>query len=206
VAAIAAHGAAAGQGGAGRGGAGQGAAAAGQGKAGHPKLPMQHACTLSCRDRNANELGNACFLQQVQYAFLAGLGVVLLLIPANRWLAVRIQDASKRMMAAKDRWVTWRGRERRDLQAVGELAWAGYRPRKSMCLLREPAWVFNKPSQCPKRSLPASPSLQSEEGERQCQLPCLRLVADLWVHLAGLSRAGRLPNLNPAEVLPRGIR
>lgn len=41
---------------------------------------------------------------QVQYAFLAGLGVVILLIPANRWLAVRIQAASKEMMAAKDRW------------------------------------------------------------------------------------------------------
>jgi hypothetical protein len=43
---------------------------------------------------------------QVQYAFLAGLGLVLLLIPVNRWLASRIQAASVEMMTAKDRWAT----------------------------------------------------------------------------------------------------
>lgn len=42
--------------------------------------------------------------QQVQYAFLAGLGLVLLLIPVNRVLASRIQAASVSMMGAKDRW------------------------------------------------------------------------------------------------------
>ena len=40
---------------------------------------------------------------QVQYAFLAGLALVLLLIPVNRVLATRIQAASVQMMAAKDR-------------------------------------------------------------------------------------------------------
>ncbi|KAL4856242.1 ABC transporter C family member 13 [Chlorella vulgaris] len=40
---------------------------------------------------------------QVQYAFLAGLALVLLLIPVNRWLARRIQAASISMMGAKDR-------------------------------------------------------------------------------------------------------
>ena len=40
---------------------------------------------------------------QVRYAFLAGLALVLLLIPANRWLANRIQAASVEMMGAKDR-------------------------------------------------------------------------------------------------------
>ncbi|GJP49406.1 hypothetical protein CLOM_g8620 [Closterium sp. NIES-68] len=39
---------------------------------------------------------------QVSYAFLAGLAVVLLLIPVNRWLADRIGAASKQMMASKD--------------------------------------------------------------------------------------------------------
>ncbi|CAI5535805.1 unnamed protein product [Closterium sp. Naga37s-1] len=39
---------------------------------------------------------------QVSYAFLAGLAVVLLLIPVNRWLAGRIGEASKQMMASKD--------------------------------------------------------------------------------------------------------
>ena len=42
---------------------------------------------------------------QVQCAFLAGLALVLLLIPVNRALAVRIQAASIKMMAAKDRCV-----------------------------------------------------------------------------------------------------
>jgi ATP-binding cassette, subfamily C (CFTR/MRP), member 10 len=39
---------------------------------------------------------------QVQLAFVAGLVVVLLLIPINRWLAQQIQVASIAMMAAKD--------------------------------------------------------------------------------------------------------
>ena len=42
---------------------------------------------------------------QVHLAFLAGLALVLALIPVNRWLALRIQAASVSMMAAKDRWV-----------------------------------------------------------------------------------------------------
>lgn len=42
---------------------------------------------------------------QVKYAFLAGLAVVLLLVPINRWLALKIQRASEDMMAYKDvRW------------------------------------------------------------------------------------------------------
>ena len=39
---------------------------------------------------------------QVQAAFLAGLAVVLLLIPLNRWLALRIEAASSSMMGHKD--------------------------------------------------------------------------------------------------------
>ena len=39
---------------------------------------------------------------QVQLAFVAGLVVVLLLIPINRWLAQQIQVASIAVMAAKD--------------------------------------------------------------------------------------------------------
>lgn len=44
---------------------------------------------------------------QVRFSFLAGLTVVLLLIPVNRWLAQRIQTASWQMMGAKDERVTW---------------------------------------------------------------------------------------------------
>ena len=39
---------------------------------------------------------------QVRYAFLAGLAVVVLLIPLNRWLASKIEGASERMMSYKD--------------------------------------------------------------------------------------------------------
>ncbi len=39
---------------------------------------------------------------QVKYAFLAGLAVVLLLVPINRWLALKIERASENMMAYKD--------------------------------------------------------------------------------------------------------
>jgi ATP-binding cassette subfamily C (CFTR/MRP) protein 10 len=38
----------------------------------------------------------------VRLAFLAGLVVVLLLIPVNRWLAQRIEAASAAMMEYKD--------------------------------------------------------------------------------------------------------
>ena len=48
---------------------------------------------------------------QVRYAFLAGLAVVVLLIPLNRWLAAKIEKASERMMAFKDT----------RLQRIGEL-------------------------------------------------------------------------------------
>eukprot|EP00891_Asterochloris_glomerata_P003413 jgi/Astpho2/3413/e_gw1.00054.14.1_t len=50
------------------------------------------------------QIGIALFLlyTQVKYAFLAGLAVVLLLVPINRWLALKIQRASEDMMAYKD--------------------------------------------------------------------------------------------------------
>lgn len=41
-------------------------------------------------------------LVQVRFAFLAGVAVVLLLIPLNKWLAGRIESASTTMMAFKD--------------------------------------------------------------------------------------------------------
>lgn len=44
---------------------------------------------------------------QVRFSFLAGLAVVLLLIPINRMLATRIQKASVEMMAAKDERIQW---------------------------------------------------------------------------------------------------
>lgn len=41
-------------------------------------------------------------LVQVKFAFIAGVAVVLLLIPLNKWLANRIEAASTIMMACKD--------------------------------------------------------------------------------------------------------
>lgn len=43
-----------------------------------------------------------CVEVQVQLAFVAGLAVVVLLIPINRWLAQKIQFSSQSMMASKD--------------------------------------------------------------------------------------------------------
>ncbi|XP_024537956.1 ABC transporter C family member 13 isoform X1 [Selaginella moellendorffii] len=44
-----------------------------------------------------------CMLyMQVKYSFLAGLAVVILLIPVNRWIAVKIGEANTFMMAQKD--------------------------------------------------------------------------------------------------------
>lgn len=40
---------------------------------------------------------------QLRWSFLAGLGVMLVVVPANRWLALAIQRASLRMLAAKER-------------------------------------------------------------------------------------------------------
>lgn len=51
----------------------------------------------------------SCSYSQVQFAFLAGLALVLLLIPVNRVLANRIQAASLKMMGAKDRWALLAG-------------------------------------------------------------------------------------------------
>lgn len=82
------------------------------GQSGHPQSPCRYfrrcldgpPCTPPDPPPPAPipSLLPAC--PQVQYAFLAGLGLVLLLIPINRVLAGRIQAASIKMMAAKDRW------------------------------------------------------------------------------------------------------
>ena len=80
------------------------------GKAAHHRAkPCFDPVQLSTR-RQAS-VRRLCALAQVRYAFLAGLAVVVLLIPVNRWLAVKIERASVRMMAHKDA----------RLQVVGEL-------------------------------------------------------------------------------------
>ena len=72
---------------------------------------------------------------QVQYAFLAGLALVLLLIPVNRLLATRIQRASVQMMAAKDRCCF----------GVQRCRWQAGRQNSCACLLRiECRWACSR--------------------------------------------------------------
>ncbi|KAL0039364.1 hypothetical protein WJX79_004967 [Trebouxia sp. C0005] len=60
---------------------------------------------------------------QVRYAFLAGLAVVVLLIPVNRWLATKIEAASERMMAHKDARLQLMGELLRGIHQVKLSAW-----------------------------------------------------------------------------------
>lgn len=74
-------------------------------------------------------------LWQVRYAFLAGLAVVALLIPVNRWLAVKIERASVRMMAHKDARLQVMGELLRGIHQVKLSAWEPRFIRKVISLL-----------------------------------------------------------------------
>lgn len=60
---------------------------------------------------------------QVRVAFLAGLAVVLALIPVNRWLARRIETASADMMGCKDARVRRTGELLRGIRQIKAAAW-----------------------------------------------------------------------------------
>ncbi len=60
---------------------------------------------------------------QVSYACLAGVSVIVLLIPANRWLAVKIQKANDRMMLYKDARVKRMGDLLHGIRAIKTAAW-----------------------------------------------------------------------------------
>lgn len=66
-----------------------------------------------------------CPLLQVKFAFLAGVGVVLLLIPLNRWLATKIEAASTAMMGCKDARIK---RMAELLRGVRQIKAAGWEP------------------------------------------------------------------------------
>ena len=76
-------------------------------------LPVQIAVAL------------ALLYWQVQAASLAGLAVVLALVPVNRALALRIQAASGAMMSAKDRRVGVVAELLRGARAVKAACWEG---------------------------------------------------------------------------------
>ncbi|EIE19385.1 P-loop containing nucleoside triphosphate hydrolase protein [Coccomyxa subellipsoidea C-169] len=74
-------------------------------------LPLQIAVAL-------------CLLYtQVRVAFLAGLAVVLALIPINRWLARRIEAASAEMMGCKDARIRRTGELLRGIRQIKAAAW-----------------------------------------------------------------------------------
>ena len=60
---------------------------------------------------------------QVSYACLAGVGVIVLLIPANRWLAIKIQRANDRMMVFKDARVKRVGEVLHGIRQIKTAAW-----------------------------------------------------------------------------------
>lgn len=81
---------------------------------------------------------------QVQLAFLAGLALVLALIPINRWLALRIQAASVKMMVAKDRWVGARPCLGHDCRHCHHTVVAAQRPASAAAVhaSARPVWPF----------------------------------------------------------------
>ncbi len=64
-------------------------------------------------------------LAQVQYAFVAGVLLCVLLIPVNRWLAQRIGAASSKMMSCKDARIQTMSELLRGIRAVKMLCWEG---------------------------------------------------------------------------------
>ena len=71
------------------------------------------------------QIGIALFLlyKQVQFAFLAGLTLVILIIPLNKLLATSIQSASISMMTAKDRRIAIISELLRGIRAVKAAGW-----------------------------------------------------------------------------------
>ena len=59
----------------------------------------------------------------MSYACLAGVSVIVLLIPANRWLAVKIQKANDRMMLHKDARVKRMGDLLHGIRHIKTAAW-----------------------------------------------------------------------------------
>ena len=60
---------------------------------------------------------------QVKFAFIAGVAVVLLLIPVNHWLATKIESASTVMMACKDLRIKRMGELLKGIRQIKAAAW-----------------------------------------------------------------------------------
>lgn len=73
----------------------------------------------------------------MRLAFLGGLGVVLLLVPINKWLAKRIEAATNAKMAFKDLRVKRMGELLRGIHQIKASAW-------------EPAFIAHVRMICPE--------------------------------------------------------
>ncbi|GAQ86722.1 ABC transporter C family [Klebsormidium nitens] len=86
------------------------------------------------------QIGVALFLlyTQVKFAFLAGLAVVILLIPINKWLADKIGAASEQMMKDKDDRVRRVGEVLASIRTLKMYAWEGlFEARVAEARMRE---------------------------------------------------------------------
>lgn len=93
---------------------------------GHKRSLHSHKLLWKMRKLDA-ELGDraqgCAGMVQVRLAFLAGLAVVLALIPVNRWLSKRIEAASAEMMGCKDARIRRTGELLRGIRQIKAAAW-----------------------------------------------------------------------------------
>ena len=92
----------------------------GDAKAGSSQL---HSPGVSVNDAFAECLLSMGVTWQVKFAFIAGVAVVLLLIPVNHWLATKIEGASTVMMACKDLRIKRMGELLRGIRQIKAAAW-----------------------------------------------------------------------------------
>ncbi|XP_008659190.1 ABC transporter C family member 13 isoform X2 [Zea mays] len=71
------------------------------------------------------QIGVALYLlyTQVNYAFLSGLAITIILIPVNKWISTRIAGATEKMMKQKDRRISCAGELLAHIRTVKMYSW-----------------------------------------------------------------------------------
>ncbi|KAJ1258328.1 hypothetical protein BS78_10G066900 [Paspalum vaginatum] len=71
------------------------------------------------------QIGVALYLlyTQVNYAFLSGLAITIILIPINKWISTRIAGATEKMMKQKDRRISCAGELLTNIRTVKMYSW-----------------------------------------------------------------------------------
>ncbi|PAN25430.1 hypothetical protein PAHAL_4G300900 [Panicum hallii] len=71
------------------------------------------------------QIGVALYLlyTQVNYAFLSGLAITIILIPVNKWISTRIASATEKMMKQKDRRISCAGEVLAHIRTVKMYSW-----------------------------------------------------------------------------------